>query len=158
MEPQPAGGISASGRRTAEAIAVKKDEPKIRDLAETLVRAERQNDVVAAKELLAEDVIINTPQQETRGKDAAAMRLQEVICMAPAIPANDGPLQFEELEAIGDWAYFRLRFSGGSRPGHIYLRSIARWRREGCRRCFRASRPVAAEPRGCSDRSRARVP
>jgi len=144
MEPQPAGGISASGRRTAEAIAVKKDEPKIRDLAETLVRAERQNDVVAAKELLADDVIINTPQQETRGKDAAAMRLQEVICMAPAIPANDGPLQFEELEAIGDWAYFRLRFSGGSRPGHIYLRSIAHKERNGLWRLKRISLARAA--------------
>ena len=113
---------------------MKEDEPKIRDLAETLVRAERQNDVATAKELLADDVIVNTPQQEARGKDAAALRLREAIRMSTVLAANDAPLRFEELEAIGDWAYFRLRFFAGSWPGYIYLRSIAhkehngRWR------------------------------
>jgi ketosteroid isomerase-like protein len=104
---------------------VKQDEPKIRDLAETLVRAERQNDVAAAKALLAEDVVVVTSQQEARGKDAAAIQLQEAIRMSAPVPANDGPLRFDELETIGDWAYFRLVFSGGAWPGHFYLRSIA---------------------------------
>jgi ketosteroid isomerase-like protein len=110
---------------------VKKDEPKIRDLAETLVRAERRNDVAAAKALLAEDVVVMTPQAEALGQDAAALQLQKAIRASTAEPANDGPLRFEELEAIGDWAYFRLRFRGRSRLGHFYLRSIAHKERDG---------------------------
>lgn len=123
---------------------MKKDEPKIRDLAETLVRAERQNDVAAAKELLAEDVIVTTPQQETRGKDAAVARLQEAIRAPTAGSASDGPLRFEELEAIGDWAYVRLRFSSGSSPGHVYLRSVAHRERSGRWRLKRISLARAA--------------
>ena len=123
---------------------MKKDEPRIRDLAETLVGAERRNDLAAAKELLAEDVIINTPQQEARGKDAAAARLQEALRTSAAVPANDGPLRFEELEAIGDWAYFRLRFYAAARPGHVYLRSIAHKERNGCWRVKRISLARAA--------------
>ena len=123
---------------------MKRDEPKIRDLAETLVRAERQNDVAAAKELLAEDVVISTPQLEARGKDAAAARLQEAISAPAAERANDAALRFEELEAIGDWAYFRLRFYGGARPGHVYLRSIAHKERNGRWRVKRISLARAA--------------
>jgi hypothetical protein len=83
---------------------------------------------------LAEDVIVTTLRQEALGKDATAARLQEAIRAPTARPASDEPLRFEELEAIGEWAYFRLRFSSGSSPGHIYLRSVAhnehngRWR------------------------------
>ena len=123
---------------------MKKDEPKIRDLAETLVRAERQNDVAAAKELLAEDVIIKTPQLEALGKDAAAAGLQEAIRNLPAVPANDGPLRFDELEAIGDWAYFRVQFYGGSSPGAVCMRSIAHKERNGRWRLKRISLARAA--------------
>ena len=124
---------------------MKKDEPEIRDLAETLVRAERQNDPAAANELLAEDVIVGTPQPEARGKEAAAARLQEAIHRMPAAAAaSDSPLQFEELEAIGDWAYFRLRFAGGAWPKHLYLRSIAHKERDGRWRVKRISLARAA--------------
>ena len=110
---------------------MKKDEPKIRDLAETLVRAERQNDVAAAKALLAEDVVVTTPQEEALGKDAGAAQLQKAIRASTAEPANDGPLRFEELETIGDWAYFRLLFRGRSWHSRLYLRSIAHKERDG---------------------------
>lgn len=124
---------------------MKKDEPEIRDLAETLVRAERQNDTAAAKELLAEDVIVGTPQPEARGKEAAVARLREAIRRMPtAGAASDRPLQFEELEAIGDWAYFRLRFAGGAWPKHLYLRSIAHKERDGRWRVKRISLARAA--------------
>ncbi len=121
---------------------MKKDEPKIRDLAETLVRAEQRNDIAAAKELLAEDVVIKTPQHEALGKDAAVARLREAICAPMTAPANDGPLQFEELEAIGDWAYFRLRIFFGSAP--VCLRSIAHKERNGDWRLKRISLARAA--------------
>jgi len=123
---------------------VKRDEPRIRDLTETLVSAERCNDVAAAKELLAEDVVIKTPQQEAVGKDAAAARLQEAISSSAPQPANDGPLRFEELETIGDWAYFRLRISGGAWPGPVCLRSIAHKERNGDWRLKRISLARAA--------------
>jgi ketosteroid isomerase-like protein len=128
----------------AEAIALKKDEPKIRDLAETFIAAERQNDVAAAKELLAEDVVVKMPEQEALGKDAAAARLQEAIRAPITGPANDWPLRFEELETIGDWAYFRLRFFSGSSSGHVYLRSIAHKERNGRWRLKRISLARAA--------------
>lgn len=123
---------------------MKKDESIIRDLAETLVRAERRNDVAAAKELLAEDVVTKTPQQEAQGKDAAVARLREKMCALAAAPANDGPWRIEELEAIGDWAYFRLRFYGGARPDNVYLRSIAYKERNGRWRVKRISLARAA--------------
>ena len=78
------------------------DEPAIRELIDTWMRASKAGDTATVLSLMTDDVVFMVPGREPFGKDAFAASSE-----AMTGTTIDGTATIVELQVLGEWAYLR---------------------------------------------------
>jgi len=80
------------------------DEPAIREVVETWVRASRSGDTATVLSLMTKDAVFMVPGREPFGREAF-----EVAAAVEGAPQIDGTNEIVEIQVLGDWAFTRNR-------------------------------------------------